>query len=162
ARLALGRGEAVAWTRTAGSRALAVTGWASLALGAAVAVAAGWVWSLAFLINGLMFLAFRALRVTVDRHGLTAGLPWLPRPRVRIPLDRIEGASSRDIRAVADFGGWGYRAHPGRSGLVLRSGEALVARLTTGSEFAVTVDDAATAAALLNALVDRDRADRGR
>ncbi|GAA3029785.1 hypothetical protein GCM10020000_03060 [Streptomyces olivoverticillatus] len=58
---------------------------------------------------------------------------------------------------MRDFGGWGYRARPGASGIVLRSGDAISARLTTGSEFVVTVDDAATAAALLNTLADRER-----
>lgn len=155
--LTLGRHESAAWTRTTGSRALAVTGAALLALGAVVGAAAGWGWSASFLIPGAMFLLCCRLRVTVDRHGLSAGLPWGGLPRIRIPLARVERASSRDVRALADFGGWGYRVHPGSSGLVLRSGEALVAHLTTGSEFAVTVDDSATAAALLNALIARDR-----
>ncbi|WP_255219942.1 hypothetical protein [Streptomyces sp. PVA_94-07] len=45
---------------------------------------------------------------------------------------------------------------PKRSGLVNRSGEALVVRKTgDGREFAVTVDDAGTAAALLNTLAER-------
>lgn len=39
--------------------------------------------------------------------------------------------------------------------MVLRSGEALGVRTTSGREYVVTVDDSTTAAALLNALVDR-------
>ncbi|NEE44119.1 DUF1648 domain-containing protein, partial [Streptomyces sp. SID8455] len=60
----------------------------------------------------------------------------------------------------AEFGGWGYRIRPGRTGFIVRSGEAIVARQANGREFAVTVEDSATGAALLNTLVDRNRAGR--
>lgn len=43
---------------------------------------------------------------------------------------------------------------------MLRSGEALVVRRAGGREFAVTVDDSATAAALLNTLAHREGAKR--
>lgn len=160
-RLTLGEGESATWTRTVGSRALFACGPALLALGVLVALVADWGSALTLLVPGALLSGMAGARVTVDRHGLTATAPWLPWPRLRVPLDRIEEATSRDINAMKDMGGWGYRAHPGRSGLVLRSGDAIVARLTTGSEFVITVDDAATAAALLNALVARDRAHHG-
>lgn len=70
-----------------------------------------------------------------------------------MPLDEVASASAREIDALAEFGGWGYRAH--RTGMVMRSGEGLVVRLDGGREFAVTVPDARTAAALLNTLVER-------
>ncbi|MEU4209250.1 DUF1648 domain-containing protein [Streptomyces sp. NPDC026206] len=156
-RLALRDGEAATWTRSVGSRPLRYGGLAAGLLGAALGPLAGWGPGAGLLVGGLVTAAFSGVRVTVDRHGLTACLPWLPRPRLRVPLARIETATSRHISALADLGGWGYRAVPGRSGVVLRSGEALVARLTTGSEFVITVDDSATAAALLNTLADRAR-----
>ncbi|MEU5050432.1 DUF1648 domain-containing protein [Streptomyces sp. NPDC021096] len=165
-RLELREGEAVTWTRSIGSRSLRVAGLALALPGAGLGLLAGWGAGVGLFIGGLVTFAFSAARVTVDRHGLTAHLPWLPRPRLRVPLARIESVTSRHIDALADLGGWGYRVVPGRSGLVLRSGDALVARLTTGSEFVVTVDDAATAAALLDALAARardhaDHADHG-
>ncbi|WP_338932321.1 hypothetical protein WEB32_26080 [Streptomyces netropsis] len=160
-RLPLREGESVTWTRTVGSRALFACGPALLALGVLVALVADWGSALTLLVPGALLPVMSGARITVDRHGLTATAPWLPRPRLRVPLARIEEATARDISALKDMGGWGYRVHPGRSGLVLRSGEAIVARLTTGSEFVITVDDAATAAALLNALVARDRAHHG-
>ncbi|MEV4867713.1 hypothetical protein [Streptomyces syringium] len=160
-RLPLQEGESVTWTRTVGSRALFACGPALLALGLLVTLVADWGSALTLLVPGVLLPVMAGARVTVDRHGLTATAPWLPWPRLRVPLDRIEEATSRDINAWKDMGGWGYRVHPGRSGLVLRSGDAVVARLTTGSEFVITVDDAATAAALLNALVARDRAHHG-
>jgi hypothetical protein len=44
-----------------------------------------------------------------------------------------------------------------RTALLLRSGEALELDLADGSRFLVTVDDAATAAALVNTLAERAR-----
>ncbi|MCA6094007.1 DUF1648 domain-containing protein [Streptomyces sp. SCA3-4] len=154
-RLELRDGEAVTWTRSITSRPLRRIGLALVLPGAAVGLLAGWGAGAGPVVGGLLVCAFSAARITVDRHGLTATLPWLPRPRLRIPLDRIASATSRPIDPLPDLGGWGYRVVPGRSGLVLRSGEAVVARLITGSEFVVTVDDAATAAALLDALAAR-------
>jgi hypothetical protein len=73
----------------------------------------------------------------------------------------VEEAVSRRIVPLTELGGWGYRVRPERSGFVLRSGEGIVLRLTDGREFVVTVDDAATAAALFNAYLDRARPEQG-
>lgn len=57
--------------------------------------------------------------------------------------------------------GWGYRGSRrtfGRAALVLRTGPAIRLDLTDNRTFAVTVDDAATGAGLLNDL--RARAGR--
>ncbi|MGA5063489.1 hypothetical protein ACPB9E_06840 [Streptomyces exfoliatus] len=82
----------------------------------------------------------------------------VPRPRVRVPLAEVAGATVRELDTTAvlrDFGGWGYRVRADRTGVVLHTGEALVVRRGSGREFAVTVPDAATAAALLNTLAER-------
>ncbi|PHQ47961.1 hypothetical protein BLA24_31350 [Streptomyces cinnamoneus] len=160
-RLDLGDGESATWTRVAGSRPLRVVGAVSGVLGVLLAALVGWGAGLGLLATTVLLLPMSTVRVTVDRHGLTACLPWLPRPRLRIPLARVASAQARHVDPWKDLGGWGYRVVPGRSGLALRSGEAIVVALTTGSEFVVTVDDAATAAALLNALADRHRAHGG-
>ncbi|MFE5868290.1 hypothetical protein ACFQ6V_06470 [Streptomyces roseifaciens] len=157
-RLDLREGESAIWTRRAGSRPLLIGGGALVAAGAVLTPLAGWVAGAGLMAGGAVLCACFGVRVTVDRHGLTVNVLGLPRPRVRIPLDRIEEAVHRDVDPLRDLGGWGYRAVPGRSGFALRSGDAVVARLTTGSEFVVTVDDAVTAAALLNALAERARA----
>ncbi|WP_449476135.1 DUF1648 domain-containing protein [Streptomyces abikoensis] len=156
-RFELREGESVLWTRSAGSRPLLTGGGCLMAAGAVLIPLAGWASGLGLLAGGAVLCACFAVRVTVDRHGLTVNVLGLPRPRVRIPLDRIAEAGHRDVEPLRDLGGWGYRAVPGRSGFALRSGPAVVVRLTTGSEFVVTVDDAATAAALLAALADRER-----
>ncbi|MEU1819064.1 hypothetical protein ABZ543_28335 [Streptomyces roseifaciens] len=160
-RLDLREGESAIWTRSAGSRPLLVGGGALVAAGAVLTPLAGWAAGAGLMAGGAVLCACCGVRVTVDRHGLTVNVLGLPRPRVRIPLDRIEEAVHRDVDPLRDLGGWGYRAVPGRSGFALRSGDAVVARLTTGSEFVVTVDDAVTAAALLNALAERARTANG-
>ncbi|MER7620573.1 DUF1648 domain-containing protein [Streptomyces sp. NPDC126503] len=155
ARLPLGAGEVAGWSRYTGSAALTALG-AGLVLAGPVVLAAGW-WPVAPLLVavGAAGLGLARVRVTADRRGLTVAPAVTGRPRIRIPLDEIEGADARDVRAVADFGGWGYRVRAHRTGLVLRSGEALVVRRAGGREFAVTVPDARTAAALLNTLAAR-------
>ncbi|MEV5510196.1 DUF1648 domain-containing protein [Streptomyces orinoci] len=156
-RLDLGRDESAVWTRTVGSPVLRLTGFAETVAGLALCAA-----GLPFagvslvLVGALSAVGGSGARITVDRHGLTAVPAWLPFPRLHIPLERITSAASRRVRLLKDIGGWGYRVRPGQSALAMRSGDALVATLSTGSEFLITVDDAATAARLLNALIVRD------
>ncbi|MFD0149117.1 hypothetical protein ACWGQ4_06045 [Streptomyces sp. NPDC055721] len=157
-RLPLAAGEAVGWSKDTGSRALTVLAVLALAAAPVTLLVATWPGALLGLLGlvvGVPGLALARVRVTVDRHGLTVRSALVPRPRVRVPLDGVEGASVREIDAIGDFGGWGYRVRAHRTGVVLRSGEALVVRRGSGREFAVTVPDARTAAALLNALVER-------
>ncbi|MEV6669019.1 DUF1648 domain-containing protein [Streptomyces sp. NPDC051162] len=157
ARLALGDSEIAGWTRVAGSRVLPVTGVLVLAAGVLVGATAGWLSALPLLLTGALLALLTGARVTADRRGLTVTPSLAPWPRLNVPLHRITEAGHRTVSPLRDFGGWGYRVRPGASGIVLRSGDAISARLTTGSEFVVTVDDAATAAALLNTLADRER-----
>ncbi|MFC9858768.1 MULTISPECIES: DUF1648 domain-containing protein [unclassified Streptomyces] len=158
-RIALADGEVAGWARTTGSWWLPLSTLALFAAAVVLLFAAGWLAALPLLVLGLLVLTFSRPCVTVDRRGLTVSglLPW---PRVRVPLERIESAGSQEINAVAEYGGWGYRIRPGRSGVIIRSGEAIVARLASGRDFAVTVEDSATGAALLNTLADRHRAGR--
>ncbi|MGW1196410.1 hypothetical protein ACWD4B_11240 [Streptomyces sp. NPDC002536] len=155
--LALRPGETAFWTHTQVSRGFGIAGPSVLALGATLIPLTGAAPGAVLLIAGLLFCLFAGIRTTADRHGLTVTMLWLPWPRLRIPLDRIVEATAQDVDALRDMGGWGYRVRRGRSGIVLRSGEALVVRLSNGREFVVTTDDAARAAALLNGLVERGR-----
>ena len=117
----------------------------------------------AWLVTGiavlLVLLAASTLvfRVRADESGLTvasvAGFP-----RFRVPLDEIAAARSTTIEPMGDFGGWGIRSGlDGRFGVVLRRGPALEVERTNGRRFVVTVAGADTAAALLQALVERAR-----
>ncbi|MFE2225194.1 DUF1648 domain-containing protein [Streptomyces kronopolitis] len=162
-RLDLPAAETAGWSRTISSHPLFVLGGLLLGAGLAVGSLADWAGGVGLLFGAAVVLPMASVRVTVDRRGLTLA-PTLLSSRCRfrrIPLDRIAEAGSRRIACFAEFGGWGYRISAGRSGFVLRSGEGMVVRLTNGKEFVVTVDDAATAAALLNTYADRARSHQG-
>ncbi|MDX3230126.1 DUF1648 domain-containing protein [Streptomyces sp. ME19-01-6] len=161
-RLPLGKGEVASWTRTVTSRVLLATGPALAGAGAALAFTESPGSGLPMAVMGVIVVSLSGCRVTVDRRGLTVSPPVVRLPRLRVPLGRIEEATSRQVSAYGDFGGWGYRIRAGRRGLVLRSGDALCLRLSTGKEFVVTVDDARTAAALLNTLIERAARGAGR
>ncbi|MFF4097102.1 DUF1648 domain-containing protein [Streptomyces sp. NPDC001834] len=158
-RITLADGEIAGWARSAGSWWTPMVAFALVAVGVVLLLTSGWTAAIPLLVLGVLMAVFARPYVVVDRRGITISgmLPW---PRLRVPLDRIESAISRDINPLAEYGGWGYRVRPARSGLVIRSGEGVVAALAGGREFAVTVDDSATAAALLNALIDQRRAER--
>ncbi|RKN38366.1 DUF1648 domain-containing protein [Streptomyces hoynatensis] len=154
--LRLGPGESAVWSQAIASPVLWVVAGLLAALGLVlVAVPSARPVGVLMLLTAVLNGLFASLRVTVDGRGLMIASPLLPRPRLRVPMRRIEGAASREVRPLAEFGGYGYRVRPGKSGVVVRSGEALSARLRGGKEFVVTVDDAGTAAALLNGLLQR-------
>ncbi|MFD4759987.1 DUF1648 domain-containing protein [Streptomyces sp. NPDC058439] len=159
ARIPLADGEVAGWARSAGGWWRPLIALVLVAGGVVLLFGSGWVAALPPLILGVLLAVFARPYVVVDRRGITISgmLPW---PRLRVPLDRIEAATSRDINPLAEYGGWGYRIRPGRSGLMIRSGEGIVATLAGGRVFAVTVDDSATGAALLNTLIDRRQAER--
>ncbi|NUV71195.1 DUF1648 domain-containing protein [Streptomyces sp. CAI-121] len=158
-RLVLADGEVAVWGRGIGAWWAPVAVLVLLAAGVTVGREQSWFIGVPLVLFALVTGTFCRPHVTVDRRGLTvSGL--LPRPRVRVPLERMEGADSRAVNALAEYGGWGYRIRPERSGVITRSGEAIVVSLTSGREFAVTVGDSATGAALLNTLLDRQRAGR--
>ncbi|MFG2533138.1 DUF1648 domain-containing protein [Streptomyces sp. NPDC048516] len=158
-RLDLPAGMSAGWSRTISSPPIVVLGVLLLGAGLFFLVVAEWLTGISLFIGAIAVLPCAAARVTVDHRGLTVSSTVLPPPlRIRhLPLDRITEATSRPIGAFQEFGGWGYRIRAGGSGLVLRSGEGIVARLNNGKEFVVTVDDAATAVALLNTYLDRAR-----
>ncbi|MFC4784386.1 DUF1648 domain-containing protein [Nocardioides sp. MAHUQ-72] len=93
--------------------------------------------------------------VRVDDSGVTTS--WGPArwPRVRVPLEQLEGARAEEIEPRR-WGGWGYRFSSRGRAVVTRRGPGVVLELRDGSAFAVTVDGAAEAADLVNALVERD------
>ncbi len=158
-RLALAAREQVAWTRTVNSPGLWATGGATMATTALLGLLVGWWTAVPALVVALVTTAGARVRVSADARGLTVASTLLPKPRVRVPLDRIAAADTRSVSALRDFGGWGYRVRADARGVILRSGDALAVRQASGAVFCVTVDDAATAAATLNALADRARRD---
>ncbi|RMI30456.1 DUF1648 domain-containing protein [Streptomyces triticirhizae] len=159
--LRLEPGESAVWSRHVGSRVMRIAALVVL-LASLVSLAVGeWAPGLLGLLAAVVVGALASVRVTVDGSGLVVDLPPLPRPRLSVPLASVAEAEAVRVDAIGDFGGWGYRVRPGASGVVLRSGEALRVRREGGRAFVVTVDDADTAAALLNGLAARRRGEGG-
>ncbi len=96
-----------------------------------------------------------AFHVRVDAAGLSA-TSAVGFPRVHIPMEEVAADSAVTVQPCAEFGGWGLRWVPGGvSGVVLRAGPGIRVARTDGRVFVVTVEDAATGAALLEALRSR-------
>ncbi|WP_051326188.1 hypothetical protein [Glycomyces tenuis] len=104
-----------------------------------------------------VYALFNGVAVTVGARGVQLRLGLFGWPRVRIALEDIVSARAEDL-SPADVGGWGYRVGPARTAVMLRGGECLVLARTGGREFAVSVDGAAEAAALVNGLLKRAEA----
>lgn len=147
----LGAGEHVSWSRSISSPWLTVLGAVFVVVGPVLGWSVGWVAGGPVVASGLLVALLSRAMATVDHRGLTVTFTALGWPRIRIALDKIESAVAEDV-SPAQFGGWGYRIVPGASGVVLRSGPALIVTRTSGRRFVVTVDDAETAARVLNGL----------
>ncbi|WP_166346596.1 DUF1648 domain-containing protein [Phytoactinopolyspora limicola] len=155
--------ELVSWNRSvaAGSATLA-----GLVIAVAVTAMAAFVsrqwWLLIITIVLALLTSFMfSIRVTVDRHGVTVAGRW-GWPRFRTPLEEITSAQVAEIHPLRHFGGYGYRIaafgpYRGASAYVLRGGPAIVLDRTSGQRTVIVVDDAATAAGLVNALIERRR-----
>lgn len=157
--LQLGADETGAWSRTVTGRVFAGVA-VVLALTAAAVVptlasqgAVGPAIAMAVVLGGssIVLLGFTRLRVTADRRGLRVVSRLLGIPLRRIPLQQIASASTADLRP-SEWGGWGYRMRPGGSALILNAGPGLVVTTTARREFAISLRDPETPAALLEAL----------
>lgn len=116
-------------------------------------------WWLLLMVAGTAVLVATNCRftATVDHAGLTVRSA-LGVPRIHLPADEVLQARRVQVSPFGEFGGWGYRSGPqGRTGVVLRKGEAIEVERTGGRTFVITVDDAAKGAALLNTVADLAR-----
>ncbi len=109
-----------------------------------------------FVVILVLALVTSSFRVRVDAQGLEARsvAGW---PTFRLPASEVASVQASEINPMAEFGGWGLRWAPGRFGIVMRGGEGIIATRKDGRIFAVTVDDAATAASVLAAAAGVDR-----
>ncbi|WP_201308736.1 DUF1648 domain-containing protein [Puerhibacterium puerhi] len=157
-RVPLGDGERAVWLRRAAGGVGIAIGAVAVLVAVSSALASGtWGTLVVPLVLALVLAAMFAFTVRVDATGLTvrSALGW---PRSHVPADEIERASVVQVRPFGDFGGWGWRiGRDGRVGVVLRAGEGLLVERSGGRSLVVTVDDAATAAALLNTMAERAR-----
>ncbi len=120
-------------------------------------------WPLLLLVVPLLVLGgvFGRYRVVIDEQVLAARA--LGRSVLRVPLAEVAEADVVEVDPFWEFGGWGPRVDvAGRVGLVTRKGPSVRIRRADDTEVVVTVDDAATAAGLLNTLADRSRPADGR
>jgi hypothetical protein len=149
--LGLRAGERAVWTGLARTRWPLSTWWLAFTLGLGVLDRA--------LISQLIFvgvvvaislLGFTSVRVTVAARGVTVGYGVLGLRLTRIPLRRIAFAEAvEQEKPILPYKGLVC----GNVSVVLRGGPALRLTLRDGKTFLVTVDDAATGAALLNDLI---------
>jgi uncharacterized protein DUF1648 len=163
AALSLAPGERAYWSGTASNHGLLLLGLAAFGQGwLLVSVLAKGPHSsrFALLIPVLVLIVlelFSKIRVTVNEQGVSiyyGHLGWL---RQRLPLERVLAARSFELVPM-EHGGWGYRGSlmlAKRAAVVVRSGVALRLDLDGGKHFAISVDDAETAARLINGFVSR-------
>jgi hypothetical protein len=107
------------------------------------------------IVVGVSVLGSAFWHVRADERGLTVrgALGW---PLFRVPASEIQSAGALRIDAMGEFAGWGIRFGRGRRvGIVTRSGEALEVQRRDGRALVVTVDDAATAAGVLEAYASK-------
>ncbi|MDY7542671.1 MULTISPECIES: hypothetical protein [unclassified Cryobacterium] len=103
------------------------------------------------LVLGVLMLGFARLRISVDWRGLKVVTWFLGIALKTIPLTEIESVHTDTLEPM-NWGGWGYRFMPGRSAIILRTGPGVVVTLTNGKQFAVSLDEPETPAALLSTL----------
>ncbi|MFH7595054.1 DUF1648 domain-containing protein [Streptomyces racemochromogenes] len=150
-------GERLVWLSSAANPWLRLLGGllALTALGALLAGLAGtaeepWPTAGVFALAAVLVLGCSSVRVRVTRRGLEVAFGPLGYPVRRWAAEDIESARVEE-RGAARAGGWGYRINGLGTTVMLRGGECLVVR-SGGRDFAVSVDDAARGAALLNSL----------
>ncbi|MEV0413996.1 DUF1648 domain-containing protein [Streptomyces sp. NPDC050448] len=153
-------GERRVWLSRASNPWLQLTAAATgiVVLAAVLAAVGGlidlpWTLVVPFSLVSVAALTCSSVRARVTAEGLEVAFGPLGLPVRRWAAEDVEWARA-EHRTPAQAGGWGYRV--GRTGttVMLRSGTCLVVR-SGGKDFAISVDDAARGAALLNTLAPR-------
>lgn len=143
------------WTGTARVSPLLVGGLLALLLGSAtlitLAVGLGWILAVLLLVPALLIVAHSRFRITIGDDRVVASGALAGWPRISVPLATVAAAGTRPV-SVREFGGIGLRYRRRSSGVITRSGTALVLTRSDASEVVVTCDDAEAAAATVNSL----------
>lgn len=155
--LALKAGERAVWLSSVSSQVLRVGGGVVLLVAVVTFIFQPWQVALAPLLAGALCLAVSSARVQIDERGVRVAFGPQRWPARRIRLAQIEGARVETRRAL-EVGGWGYRVLPSGTAIMMRSGECLVLRLTSGRDFYISVDHAERGAELVNALITESSA----
>jgi hypothetical protein len=91
-----------------------------------------------------------SIRTTAGPNGVVVRYGLFGLPRFRYPVARIASAEAIDL-PVSKMGGWGLHWSPWRgTRMTIRSGPTLQLHLVGGSRVAISADDPAAAAAVIN------------
>lgn len=108
------------------------------------------------IVVGVSLLGTVFWHVRADERGLQVrgALGW---PLFQVPAADIQSAGVTEVSPMTgEFAGWGIRFGKGRRlGIITRGGQALEVQRRDGRAVVVTVDDAATAAGVLEAYASR-------
>lgn len=157
----VGESDLVVWTRSvAVHNYLVAILVATIGVVGLIGVISGLWWIVIFtLVLLALALWFCTIRVTVDRQGVTVTgiFDW---PKSHTSLDEIVRARTAQVHPIRHFGGYGFRfavfgPYRGAKGFVLRGGEAIMLERADGGHTLIVVDDAATAAGVINTLVNQ-------
>ncbi|WP_245767014.1 hypothetical protein, partial [Streptomyces colonosanans] len=153
----LPEGQRLVWFSRASSPwmygAFAVTGlvaMAALLVGVVGLTSLDWSLIVPLALASILLLGLASVEARVSETGLRVAFGPFGWPARRWSVGDIESARS-EARTAAQVGGLGYRLNRLGTTVMLRGGECLVIR-ARGRDFAVSVDDAARGAALLNSL----------
>lgn len=129
---------------------------AGLAVVGAAVARTGWALTLPCWLVSVLTAAMVCLRLRIDAEGVRLA-PWGLGRGLRLPYERLLCASAEDVdpwhrRRAAS------RVLPGESGLLLRRGPGLVLHLVDGRRLAVPMSRPEVAAGVVNAHLDRSRA----
>ncbi|KAA9130644.1 hypothetical protein [Microbacterium caowuchunii] len=162
--LPLRTGERAVWLRTGTMATGAIVGITLAVVAVCIAAILSWVadggvaaviLSALAVVVLLLAVSSTVFRVRADERGLRVA-SLLGVPPFQVPLTDVAAAARVTIEPMGEFGGWGMRVGPGgRFGVLLRRGEAIEVTRRSGKRFVVTVGDAGTGAALLEALRER-------
>ena len=161
--LELAPSERAAWMHTAALPVPAVAVLTAVATIVALKAGFGWVddrHGIAAILTTVSLLLIALLATTVafhvcvDARGISVR-SMLGVPRFRVALQEVGSVAVVDARSLGVAGSWGIRVLPGRVTIVMRSTTGIRVTRRDGRMLFVTVDDAATGAALLEALAAR-------
>jgi len=100
---------------------------------------------------------FAKVHVDVDQREIRIRYGYIGWLTQRVALARVVAARAFQLRPL-EHGGWGYRGSVrlfGRAAVIVRGGPALGLELADGKRLSVTVDDADTAARVINGILSR-------
>lgn len=93
-------------------------------------------------------------RVNIDERGVRVTSRGVP--LARLPLEDIADSRVEELVPI-EWGGWGWRLRPGGSAIITRRGPGLAIIRLSGRMFAVSVPDAESGQAVLEAYIVKHR-----